>query len=157
MTRSSSPQVNPLHPQNGHLVELVDLLLDCEPAISYNCLVLQSLCADYKDKDIGEYKMASLLIKLANSIKNYSEPKEKVKGDGVSPGALYFQITKPSRFILKTLDLKANGVPMSSLVPTSETKGWHMDNLAKVLRETFTKINVIAEVNCLVGKIGRVI
>jgi len=157
MTRSSSPQVNPLQSQNAYLVDLVDLLLDCEPSISYNYFVLQSLCADYKDKEMGEYKMASLLIRLANSIKNYSEPKEKTKGDGVSPGALYFQTTKPSKIIHKTLDLKVNGVPMSSLVPTSETKGWHIDNLAKVLKETFTKINVILSINNLVGKSSRII
>lgn len=97
MTRSSSPQVNLLQTQNGHLVDLVDMLLDCEPSISYNYPVLQSMCGDYKDKEIGEMKMADLFIKLANSIKNYPETKDKSKNDGTTAGSLYFQVAKPSK------------------------------------------------------------
>lgn len=100
MTRSSSPQVNPLQNQNGHLVDLVDMLLDCEPSISYNYLVLQAMCGDYKDKEMGETKMADLLIKLANSIKNYPETKDKSKNDGTTTGTLYFQTVKPSKIRL---------------------------------------------------------
>lgn len=61
---------------------------------------------------------------------------------GQQRGHFIFRQLNLVRLGCKDIDLKANGVPMSSLVPTTETKGWHIDNLGKALRETFTKINV---------------
>ena len=99
MSRAPTPQANLPQPQNGHIVDLADLLLDCEPSISHNYYTLQALCNEYKDKEMTESKMAELLVKLANSVKNNSDAKEKSKGDGMAPGALYFQTLKPSIFL----------------------------------------------------------
>ena len=87
-------------PQTGHLVELVDLLIDCEPSISANYPTLVTFCSDYKDKEFGEAKIAELLIKFANSTVQTEEKQNKT---GIVPGSLYFQTIKPSNILYHSL------------------------------------------------------
>jgi len=127
-----SPPTILAQPQTGHLVDLVDLLIDCEPSISHNYGALMGICSDYKDKDFTESKMADFLIKLANSV-SASIPDEKpTKPSELNPAGLYFQTVKPN--------LKINGAPASSVIPL-DSKTWNIENLAKALREISGKIN----------------
>ena len=107
------------------------MLVDCESTISHNLVALQALCAEHKEKEHNEVKIAEILVKVSNAA---SQTDDKHKKSGVMPASLYFKTTKPQ--------VVFNGTPVSTTLNNPDLKGWHTDNLAKVLRETFGKINV---------------
>ncbi len=141
-SRAPGPSAPTLaQPQNGHFVELADLLIDCEPAISMNYPALQALCADYKDKEFGEGRIAELFVKLGNSVCAAEDKSRAASGSA----ALFFQATKPSKdswVRVCVVDVKVGGASVASTVFTGECKGWNVDNLARCFRELFGKINV---------------
>lgn len=114
------------------------MLVDCESTISHNLAALQALFAEHREKEHNEVKIAEILVKISNSA---SQTEEKHKKSGVMPASLYFKTTKPQ--------VVSNGTPVSTILANPDLKGWHMENLAKVLKEAFGKINVIFLFSCL--------
>ena len=110
----------------NYQVNLADILVDFDAPISHNLAALQSLFG--KNPEKGEARVAEILVKISNA-----SSLQDIKG-GIMSASLFFKTTKPN--------LLSNGTPVSTLLASPELKGWNIDNLATVIKESFGKLNV---------------
>lgn len=128
----------PLPIQSSYqLLSLADMIIESESGITHNLAALQALCADYREKDKNEAKIAEILVKVSNAAAQSDSLKQLNDSlkTSIMPASLFFKTAKPNVVL--------NGIPVSNLLLNPENnKLWNTDNLAKVLRESFGKINV---------------